>query len=154
MGTLNGEARAVVTVKPDAAFSTVTDLGRLPAWNSVMTRVVECPKHLEPGAQWVAEFHVLGRTWRSRSTCELIDAGARRFGYRTQTDDGNPSYATWQWDVEEADGGSMVTVRFELHPMTFWRRVLLGRIRARQLIRDELPASLAALGRASAVGPG
>ena len=39
-------------------------------------------------------------------------------------------------------------------PMTFWRRVLLGRVRARQLIRDELPASLAALGRASAVGPG
>jgi hypothetical protein len=39
-------------------------------------------------------------------------------------------------------------VTWELHPATFWRRVLLVRIRARQLSRTEIPASLAALARA------
>jgi hypothetical protein len=40
-------------------------------------------------------------------------------------------------------------VPWELHPATFWRRVLLVRIRARQLARNEIPASLAALARAA-----
>ena len=33
----------------------------------------------------------------------------------------------------------------ELHPATFWRRVLLAKVRAWQLQRRELPASLRAL---------
>jgi hypothetical protein len=37
-----------------------------------------------------------------------------------------------------------------LRPVTFWRRVLLGRIRARQLARTEVPTSLAALAAAAA----
>ena len=32
-----------------------------------------------------------------------------------------------------------------LNPQTFWRRVLLGRIRQRQLTKTEVPTSLAAL---------
>ena len=114
-----------------------------------MTDVVDQPEVLEPGAEWVVEFQVFGRTWRSRSTVEELDVARRRFAYRSHTDDGNPSHGRWAWEVTEDPAGSRVSVTRELHPVTFWRRVLLGRIRARQLSRTELPASLAALAAAS-----
>ena len=138
-------ASAIVAAHPDAVFRTITDIAALPAWNARMTRVLEQPAVLEPGAEWVVEFRALGQTWRSRSTVEELDADRRRFAYRSRTDDGNPSFGSWTWDVAEDPDGSRVTVAAELHPVTFWRRVLLGRIRARQLARTELPASLAAL---------
>ena len=147
MGTLatGPGASAIVAAHPDAVFRTLTDIAALPTWNARMTRVVEQPAVLEPGAEWVVEFRVLGRTWRSRSTVEELDAARRRFDYRSRTDDGNPSFERWTWEVAEDPAGSRVTVTSELHPVTFWRRVLLGRIRARQLARTELPASLASL---------
>jgi hypothetical protein len=70
--------------------------------------------------------------------------------YRSATDDGNPSYAHWAWDVADDPGGSRVTVSWDVHPVTFWRRVLLARIRARQITRTEIPASLEALALATA----
>jgi hypothetical protein len=75
-------------------------------------------------------------------------AGMHRvFAYRSGTDDGNPSYAIWRWVVEDAsDGGSKVTVSWDLNPATFWRRLLLARVRARQL-RREVPASIDSLAR-------
>src|SRR5439155_17081342 len=51
--------------------------------------------------------------------------------------------------VEPLGEGCRVSVGWDLHPQTFWRRVLFGRVRARQLARTELPASLAALARAA-----
>jgi uncharacterized protein YndB with AHSA1/START domain len=137
-------------VPADAVFATITDVARLPDWSAVMTRVVERPTHLEPGAEWVVEFHALGTTWRSRSGVEEIDAGARRFAYRAATDDGNPSYAIWRWEVVDADAACEVRVSWELNPVTFWRRYLLVHIRSRQLRRREVPASLAALPQAAA----
>jgi hypothetical protein len=138
-------ASAVMTAGPDAVFGTLIDIARLPEWNAAMTSVVEHPDRLEVGAEWVVEFRVLGRTWRSRSTVEDIDVAARRFAYRSGTDDGNPSYAHWAWNVTEDAAGSRVTVTWELQPVTFWRRALLVRIRGRQLARTELPTSIAAL---------
>jgi hypothetical protein len=41
-----------------------------------------------------------------------------------------------------------VTVTWTLNPQTFWRRVLMGRMRQRQLTKTEVPTSLAALGAA------
>ena len=38
-----------------------------------------------------------------------------------------------------------MTVTWELHPVTFWRRMLLARIRGGQLAHTEVPTSLAAL---------
>lgn len=142
-------ATAIVDAHPDAVYAILTDIGRLPSWNQNMTSVIEHPTALEVAAEWVVEFHALGQTWRSRSTVEELDVVHRRFAYRSRTDDGNPSYARWTWDVAEDPAGSRVSVTWELHPVTFWRRVLLGRIRARQLARTELPASLAALAAAS-----
>ena len=145
-----GKASAVVPASPDTVFSTLTDIAHLPAWNQAMTSVVQTPPRLEIGAEWVVEFHALGQTWRSRSTLEEIDLARHRFVYRSATDDGNPSYAHWAWDVADDPGGSRVTVTWDLHPVTFWRRVLLARIRARQLARTEIPASLEALASATA----
>ncbi|HET6875285.1 MAG TPA: SRPBCC family protein [Acidimicrobiales bacterium] len=147
MTTIKGQATAVVEAPADSVFTKLTDLTALPSWNEAMTRVCEVPDQLAPGAEWVVEFHVLGRTWRSRSRCESIDSVARRFTHRTGTDDGNQSYAEWEWAVEPAGSGSRVTATWTLHPVTFWRRVLLARVRARQLGQREVPASLAALGR-------
>lgn len=136
---------AVLDATPDAIFRTLTDIGRLPEWNSVIRRVLELPPTLEPGVEWVVELHALGQTWPSRSRVEVIDPTERRFAYRACTDDGNPSFALWTWAVAEDPAGSRVTVTWDLHPATFWRRVLLARIRARQLARTEVPASLRAL---------
>lgn len=143
--TITGRATTVISASPDVVFRTLIDIDRLPSWNGAMSAVIERPPTLEAGADWVVEFHALGQTWRSRSTVEELDAAARRFAYRSRTDDGNPSEALWTWHVTDDPGGSQVTLTWALHPRTFWRRVLLARIRARQLARTEVPASLAAL---------
>ena len=146
--TASARASTVVPATADAVFRTLTDIARLPEWNSVMTSVIEKPDRLEVGAEWLVEFHALGQTWRSRSVVEELDLAGRRFVYQSGTDDGNPSYARWTWEVSDHGDGCQVSVMWELHPATFWRRVLLVRIRARQLARNEIPASLAALARA------
>ena len=147
--TASAQASSIVPATADVVFRTLTDIARLPEWNDVMTSVLEKPDRLEVGAEWLVEFHALGQTWRSRSIVEELDVPVRRFVYRSGTDDGNPSYARWAWEVSDHADGSRVSVRWELHPATFWRRVLLVRIRARQLARNEIPASLAALASAA-----
>ena len=147
-------ASSVVPAPPDVVFATLTDIARLPDWNAVMTNVVDQPAVFAVGSEWVVAFHALGRTWRSRSTVEELDLAGRRFAYRSSTDDGNPSHAQWAWTVSDDPAGSRVTVTWTLHPVTFWRRVLLVRVRSRQLARTELPASLSALAAlATAEGP-
>lgn len=149
--TVTGSATAAVPASAATVFRTLTNVDGLPSWNDRMTRVVEPPAALVPGAEWVVEFRVFGRTWCSRSVLDEFDPAACRFVYRSRTDDGNPSEATWSWAVTEDAVGSRVTVSWSLRPATFWRRVLLVRVRARQLGRTEVPASLAALASASAL---
>jgi hypothetical protein len=132
-------------------FALVTDLDRLPEWNAIITQVVERPATLGPDAEWVVELKAMGNRWRSRSRLLELDAGTRRFAYRSQTDDGNPSYGEWTWTIAEDPAGSKVTVSWELHPATFWRRTLFARIRHRQL-NGEVRASLPALARCAAGG--
>jgi len=136
---------STLAAPPDAVFDLITDLDRLPEWNANMTTVVERPPALTPGTEWVVEFRAMGQTWRSRSRLETLDPERRVFSYRSGTDDGNPSYAVWEWQVRENGNGAHVTVAWELHPATFWRKVLLGPVRHRQLRRAEVPASMAAL---------
>jgi uncharacterized protein YndB with AHSA1/START domain len=142
-----GSVSASIPWSPDDVFAFLSDIDRLPDWNSIMTRVVERPDRIAPGIEWLVEFKALGNTWRSRSNVQEYDPTERVLAYRSCTDDGNPSYAIWRWVVEPAgEGGSRVTVSWDLNPATFWRRVLLARIRARQL-RREVPASIDALAR-------
>lgn len=143
--TARTRASAIIPANADEVFGAVIDIAGLPRWNRAMTTVVEQTRPFEVGAEWVVEFRVLGQTWRSRSTVETLDTPGRRFVYRSGSDDGNPSYARWAWDVAADGAGSRVTVTWSLHPATFWRRVLLARVRGRQLGRSEVPESLAAL---------
>ncbi|MGH3578253.1 MAG: hypothetical protein ACRDU0_11940, partial [Mycobacterium sp.] len=53
---LGGSVSTTTGASPAAVFARITDLGGLPDWNGAMTRVVEVPERLEPGAQWVVEL--------------------------------------------------------------------------------------------------
>ena len=142
---------AVIDVPADAVFGVLTDLDCLPNWNEAIVEVTERPARLAPDAEWVVRMRALGQTWLSRARVLEHDPATRRLRYRSCTDDGNPSWAEWTWTVVPVgESRSQVTVSWALHPMSFWRRVLLVRIRARQLRRAEIPRSLAQLARAAA----
>lgn len=142
--------QAQVPAPARAVFATLVDPAALPTWNTAIRAVVEAPATLAPGDEWVVDLGALGTHWHSRSRVVELDPEAGVFAYRSGTDDGNPSYSDWRWTVTPAGDGCHVTVTWDLHPVTFWRRVLLGRIRARQLRSGELPASVQALGRLAA----
>jgi len=143
--TGRASAARILDASPDDVFRTITDISRLPDWNDAITAVIEQPEQLQVGTEWTVEMHALSQTWRSRSSVDAIDPTVGCFAYRSVTDDGNPSYALWTWVVANHPDGALVTVAFELHPRSFWRRALLVRIRARQLAHTELPHSLATL---------
>lgn len=138
-------ASARIDASPTVVFGFLTGLLRLPEWNQAITEVVAVPAQLSGGAVWKVRFHALGQSWVSRSRVDEFDPDARRFSYRSQTDDGNPSYADWVWLVEDDGDGCNVVVSVVLEPMTFWRKHLLVKIR-RPALRREMAGSLDALG--------
>jgi len=135
---------AHVAASPEAVFDLVTDLQRLPEWNRGITELVEAPGRLEEGAVSQVRIHAMGQSWVSKSTASALDKGTLHFAYRSQSDDGNPSYADWAWRIESEDDGARATVTVNLVPITFWRRYLFVRIR-RPGLRKEMSESLAAL---------
>ncbi|HWS46292.1 MAG TPA: SRPBCC family protein [Acidimicrobiia bacterium] len=137
-------ATAHVDASPAAVFARLTDIARLAEWNDGITQVLEQPAQLTPGAVWKVRMRALGQSWVSRSTLVEFDAEQGRFRHRSQTDDGNPSYADWDWTVQRDGTGTRVTVTVELHPRTFWRKYLLVHLR-RPALRSEMRASLRAL---------
>jgi len=141
-----------IAVDADALFALLIDVERLPAWNAHNHHVVESPDTLAEGAEWVVETRALGSRWNSRARVLELDKTARRFVHRSSSDDGNPSYALWTWQVATTERGAQVTVAWELHPLTFWRKQLLVRIRHRQLHR-EVRASIRAAAQALATNP-
>ena len=143
MGTRES-ATASITSAPADVFRTVTDIKRLPEWNTGIVEVVELPDQLQEGSRWKVRIRAMGQSWVSTSTVTELDPGSGRFAYRSQSDDGNPSYADWAWHIEADGAGSRVTVTVDLNPLTFWRRSLLIKIR-RTGLRKEMHASLTAL---------
>jgi uncharacterized protein YndB with AHSA1/START domain len=140
-----GTATGTVPASPAEVFEAFTDIDRLPEWNTTVRRVVERPAALGEGAEWVVAVKPPGMPeWLSRSKAIEHDPVGHRFRYRSATDDGNPSWAIWEWNAEADGGGSTVTVSWELHPKTFARRVLFSRLRHRAL-RREVQASIEAL---------
>ena len=125
-----------VSAQPDELFALITDLRRLHEWNKAINKIVETPDHFVDGSQWVVEMKVMGAKWNSRSTRFECSPELRRFAYVTQTDDGNPSRALWTWSLEPIDGGTEVTVDWELHPRTRFRNVMAAPVRHRQLINE------------------
>ena len=151
--TLDRTTSCFVAAEAERVFALVTDPTRLPEWNAAIVRVVDAPEQLSPGAEWVVQLSALGQSWASHATVLEIDPRTRFFAYRSRTDDGNPSFAEWSWDVTEVPGGCEASVAFALHPATFWRRALLVRIRAWQLRRREIPASLRSLATLATTEP-
>lgn len=141
----NTATSSVVEADPDAIFGVLIDVDRLAEWNAIITRVLHRPTEMTPGAECVVEMHAMGQTWASRSRLEAIDRGARRFAYRSGTDDANPSFTVWRWQIDPHPRGALVAVSWELNPMTFWRRHLIVHLRRRALAR-EVPGSIRALG--------
>ncbi len=115
MGVRESATRRIAASQADV-FGLVTDPGRLPAWNRAIAEVVEAPDHLEVGSVWKVRVHALGNSWVSRSEVAELDPAQGRFAYRSQTDDGNPSHADWQWTVRPGEDGegSEVTVSVDL----------------------------------------
>jgi len=148
---LTGTVTEVVAAPPGEVFGVITDIDRLPEWNDIIEALVERPPALVPDAEWVVRLRSMGMRWESRARLLELDEAARRFGYRSRTDDGNPSFAIWRWAVDDDPAGARVTVSWELHPETFWRQVLLGRVRNRQL-RTEVSHSVDAAARAAVGG--
>lgn len=142
-------ATARIDAPAEEVFRTVTDIGRLPTWNKGIVEVVERPDRLQEGSLWKVRIRAMGQSWVSKSTVTELDPHSGRFAYRSQSDDGNPSFADWAWHVEPDDAGSRVTVTVDLNPLTFWRRNLLIKLR-RPGLRKEIHESLSALRSAAA----
>lgn len=144
MTSLMGSITERLSVRPEDFFDLISSARRLPEWNEHIHHVVQAP-HRAPlaGDEWVVEIRAMRSRWNSRSQLQDVDRSGLRFTLVSQTDDGNPSYALWTWEITPANGASTVTVRWELHPETFWRKMLISRIRHRQL-KEEVRTSLRA----------
>jgi hypothetical protein len=133
-----------IDAAPRSVFCRATDIARLPEWNLAITEVLEQPDHLLAGSVWKVRMRAFGQTWISRATLSERDEATGRFRYRSQSDDGNPSHADWDWSVTGQEPGSRVNVTVTLNPTTFWRKYLLVYLR-RPALRREMKASLVAL---------
>jgi hypothetical protein len=150
MKPLEGSVTDRLSAPADELFDLISNVHRLPEWNEHIHHVVEAPKgETQPGDEWVVEIRAMASRWNSRSRIEKVDRDAGLFALRSQTDDGNSSYAKWEWLVTPANGQSEVKVSWRLYPKTFWRRFLLSKIRHRQL-KEEVRGSLRSAERAAA----
>ena len=146
MREFHGAATTRVSASAREVFDLITDLDRLPEWNQAIERILEHPEALTPGAEWVVVMHPSGTPrWKSRSHLEEIEPCARLV-YRSHSEDTNPSYARWQWEITPAHDGVQVTVSWDGHPKTIGRKLIAAPIRRRMLER-EVAASLDALRR-------
>ena len=129
----NRTATTVIDAPAAEVFERITDIEHLPDWNLEIPKVIEHPAVLAVGAQWVVRIHAMKTHWNSRSTVTELDLAGHRFAYRSQSDDGNPSYADWLWTLTDVEGGTRVTVSVAGHPKTRFRRLIASRIRPRGL---------------------
>ncbi len=145
----NLTATTVIDAPAAQVFDRVTDIEHLPDWNLEIPKIIERPAVLEIGAQWVVRMHAMKTHWNSRSTVTELDPERGRFAYRSQSDDGNPSYGDWCWDVTDTGAGTRVTVSVAGHPRTFIRKRFISHVRPRglhkamerslQTLREQVP---------------
>ena len=74
-----GTAELTVSSPASDVFGLLTDIDRLPEWNTIIVKVVERPETLSPGAEWVVQLKALGNRWESRSTIDEYDPAASSF---------------------------------------------------------------------------
>ena len=112
-----------------------------------MTGVVEVPDQLRPGAEWVVGLRILGKSFHRRSVVVELDEERRRCVHRSKPDDDNPTCTVWTWAVKPVDDGALVTVGWDLRPLTPFRRLVAAPLRGWRIPRHDVPTSLAALAR-------
>lgn len=126
-------------------FALLVDVDRLPEWNAHVHHVIQRPdRPLAEGVEWVIQMRAMGTRWPSRARALTVDRAALTFEHRSCSDDGNPSYGLWAWQVTPTEDGSTLTMTWAIHPKSFWRKLLLARVR-RPVLADEVKASLAGL---------
>jgi uncharacterized protein YndB with AHSA1/START domain len=141
----HGTETVHLTVPAADVFDTLVDVHRMTEWNEHLHHVIEAPPGpLAEGVEWVLEMRAMGSRWPSRARALRVDPDALVFEHRSVTDDGNPSYVLWSWQVTPRGDGSTLTVTWTVHPRTFWRRLLLARVR-RPFLADEVRGSLGGL---------
>ena len=138
----HGSCRIDLAAPAHVVVDLLTDVARLPEWNAHVERVIEAPAGpLGEGVEWVVLMHAMGRRWPSRSRVSVLDPEAMRFEHTSRSDDGNPSFTLWSWQVTAQRDGCELAVTWTGQPKTFWRRALLIRMRAPAL-RREVQSSL------------
>jgi uncharacterized protein YndB with AHSA1/START domain len=148
MKEFHGQASMTVESAPEQVFELVTDLDRLPRWNTAIAELIDRPEAVTVGSEWTVKMKPPRMpSWGSISRVTELDLDGLRFVYETRNADGNPSSVTWQWQVEPADDGARVTVSWDCYLRTADRRLLAGPMRKRQLAR-EVPGSLTAMAKA------
>jgi hypothetical protein len=141
----HGSAQVDLAAPADEVFALLVDVARLPEWNAHVHHVLEDPgRPLREGVEWVVQMRDMGAHWASRSRATAVDAATGRFEHTSRTDDDNPSYAIWSWQVTPTAAGCNLRVTWTGHPRSWWRRHLFAGIRSPRLER-EVYASLAGL---------
>jgi uncharacterized protein YndB with AHSA1/START domain len=141
-----GAASVEIDAPASEVFAAITDVPALPRWNVHIRRVLDAPGGpLVEGAEWVVLMRAMGTTWPSRGRVLVLDTGTFRFEHLSRTDDGNPSWAGWRWQVTPSGARrARLSVEWDINPRTFWRRALLARLRDRRLA-EEVTTSLTVL---------
>jgi uncharacterized protein YndB with AHSA1/START domain len=141
----HGTASVLLDATPSDAFALLTDVTRLPEWNAHIHHVInESGRAMVEDAEWVVQIRAMGGRWSSRSRATVVDPDGLSFEHTSRSDDGNPSYALWSWQLRPDIRGSELTVTWAVYPRSFWRRVLIARVRA-PLLDREVHESLAGL---------
>lgn len=95
----------VVAAPPDEVFHVVMAIDRLPDWNREIPMVVEAPAELTVGSEWVVSIRAMKTHWDSRSRVLELDPDRHLFVYSSQSDDGNPSFSAWSWQLARTPAG-------------------------------------------------
>jgi uncharacterized protein YndB with AHSA1/START domain len=141
----HGTETVELTASAAKVFDLLVDVDRLPEWNTHVDHVIERSEGpLAAGVEWVIQMRAMGTRWPSRARALTVDRDAGRFEHRSCSDDGNPTYGMWSWQVVPHAGGSTLTVTWAIYPRSFWRKLLLGRAR-RPVLAAEVKASLAGM---------
>jgi uncharacterized protein YndB with AHSA1/START domain len=141
-----GAASVEMDAPASEVFAAITDVAALPRWNAHIRRVLDAPDGpLVEGAEWVVLMSAMGTTWPSRGRVLVLHPETFRFEHLSRSDDGNPSWAGWRWQVTPLGARrARLSVEWDINPRTFWRRALFARLRDRQLA-EEVTTSLAVL---------
>src|SRR4051794_17443447 len=116
----HGSDAARLTAPADVVFGALVDVDGLPEWNAHVHHVIESPGGpVSEGTEWVVQMRASGGRWPSRSRALVVDAAAGRLEYESRSDDGNPSYGLWSWQVTPIATGCELMVTWAIHPHTW-----------------------------------